>query len=576
MNIQALLCDRFRQAMLLANVPPQFEPQITYATKSQFGDYQMNGVMAAAKSMAVAPRQLAERIVQQLDLVPMASKVEIAGPGFINIFLDRIWLAEAINPLLGDERLGISPTEPQTVVIDYSSPNIAKEMHVGHLRSTIIGDAMVRTLTFLRHNVIRANHVGDWGTQFGMLIALLEEQQDAQQANLALADLEHFYRQAKQRYDSDSLFAARARDYVVKLQRGDAGCRQLWQKLVDVTLQHNQQIYDRLNVTLTRDDAMGESLYNPMLPAIVADLKTKKMAVESNGAVVVYLDNFKNKDGEPMGVIIQKQDGGYLYTTTDIACAKYRYETLHADRIIYYVDSRQHQHLAQAWQIVRQAGYVPASVSLEHHMFGMMLGSDGRPFKTRSGDVIKLADFLDEACQRARKLVSEKNSAMTADEVARVADILAIGAVKYADLSRNRNTDYLFNWDTMLSFEGNTAPYLLYAYARILSLFKKADIDIAALHGQVILIDACEVMLALKLVQFEEIILQVAREGLPHLMCTYLYELAALFSSLYENCPILSTKEHDIRQSRLILAALTARILKQGLDTLGIETVERM
>lgn len=294
-------------------------------------------------------------------------------------------------------------------MVDYSAPNVAKEMHVGHLRSTIIGDAAVRTTEFLGHNVIRANHVGDWGTQFGMLIAWLEKQQQENAGEMELADLEGFYRDAKKHYDEDEEFAERARNYVVKLQSGDEYFREMWRKLVDITMTQNQITYDRLNVTLTRDDVMGESLYNPMLPGIVADLKAKGLAVESEGATVVFLDEFKNKEGEPMGVIIQKKDGGYLYTTTDIACAKYRYETLHADRVLYYIDSRQHQHLMQAWAIVRKAGYVPESVPLEHHMFGMMLGKDGKPFKTRAGGTVKLADLLDEALERARRLVAEKN-----------------------------------------------------------------------------------------------------------------------------------------------------------------------
>lgn len=321
-------------------------------------------------------------------------------------------------------------------MVDYSAPNVAKEMHVGHLRSTIIGDAAVRTLEFLGHKVIRANHVGDWGTQFGMLIAWLEKQQQENAGEMELADLEGFYRDAKKHYDEDEEFAERARNYVVKLQSGDEYFREMWRKLVDITMTQNQITYDRLNVTLTRDDVMGESLYNPMLPGIVADLKAKGLAVESEGATVVFLDEFKNKEGEPMGVIIQKKDGGYLYTTTDIACAKYRYETLHADRVLYYIDSRQHQHLMQAWAIVRKAGYVPESVPLEHHMFGMMLGKDGKPFKTRAGGTVKLADLLDEATERARRLVAEKNPDMPADELEKLANAVGIGAVKYADLSK--------------------------------------------------------------------------------------------------------------------------------------------
>ncbi|HAT7504655.1 arginine--tRNA ligase [Citrobacter braakii] len=577
MNIQALLSEKVSQAMIAAGAPADCEPQVRQSAKVQFGDYQANGMMAVAKKLGMAPRQLAEQVLTHLDLNGIASKVEIAGPGFINIFLDSAFLAQHVQQALASDRLGVTQPAKQTVVVDYSAPNVAKEMHVGHLRSTIIGDAAVRTLEFLGHNVIRANHVGDWGTQFGMLIAWLEKQQQENAGEMALADLEGFYRDAKKHYDEDEAFAERARSYVVKLQGGNEYFREMWRKLVDITMSQNQLTYDRLNVTLTRDDVMGESLYNPMLPGIVADLKAKGLAVESEGATVVFLDEYKNKEGEPMGVIIQKKDGGYLYTTTDIACAKYRYETLHADRVLYYIDSRQHQHLMQAWTIVRKAGYVPDSVPLEHHMFGMMLGKDGKPFKTRAGGTVKLADLLDEALERARRLVAEKNPDMPADELEKLANAVGIGAVKYADLSKNRTTDYIFDWDNMLAFEGNTAPYMQYAYTRVLSVFRKADIDESALaNAQVIISEDREAQLAARLLQFEETLTVVAREGTPHVMCAYLYDVAGLFSGFYEHCPILSAENEEIRNSRLKLAQLTAKTLKLGLDTLGIETVERM
>ncbi|EBV3279679.1 arginine--tRNA ligase [Salmonella enterica subsp. enterica serovar Wangata] len=577
MNIQALLSEKVSQAMIAAGAPADCEPQVRQSAKVQFGDYQANGMMAVAKKLGMAPRQLAEQVLTHLDLSGIASKVEIAGPGFINIFLEPAFLAEQVQQALTSDRLGVSQPTRQTIVVDYSAPNVAKEMHVGHLRSTIIGDAAVRTLEFLGHHVIRANHVGDWGTQFGMLIAWLEKQQQENAGDMALADLEGFYRDAKKHYDEDEAFAERARNYVVKLQSGDAYFREMWRKLVDITMTQNQLTYDRLNVTLTRDDVMGESLYNPMLPGIVADLKAKGLAVESEGATVVFLDEFKNKEGDPMGVIIQKKDGGYLYTTTDIACAKYRYETLHADRVLYYIDSRQHQHLMQAWTIVRKAGYVPDSVPLEHHMFGMMLGKDGKPFKTRAGGTVKLADLLDEALERARRLVAEKNPDMPADELEKLANAVGIGAVKYADLSKNRTTDYIFDWDNMLAFEGNTAPYMQYAYTRVLSVFRKADIDEQALaSAPVIISEDREAQLAARLLQFEETLTVVAREGTPHVMCAYLYDVAGLFSGFYEHCPILSAENDAVRNSRLKLAQLTAKTLKLGLDTLGIETVERM
>ncbi|ELY4125561.1 arginine--tRNA ligase [Cronobacter malonaticus] len=577
MNIQALLSEKVSQALIAAGAPADCEPQVRQSARAQFGDYQANGVMAIAKKLGMPPRQFAEQALAHLDLTGIAAKTEIAGPGFINIFLDPAFLAKNIEAAVASDRAGVEKVSaPQTIVVDYSAPNVAKEMHVGHVRSTIIGDASVRTLEFLGHKVIRANHVGDWGTQFGMLIAYLEKQQQENAGEMALSDLEGFYREAKKHYDEDEAFAERARSYVVKLQSGDEYCREMWRKLVDITMTQNQITYQRLNVTLTRDDVMGESLYNPMLPGIVADLKAKGLAVESEGATVVFLDEFKNKEGEPMGVIIQKKDGGYLYTTTDIACAKYRYETLHADRVLYYIDSRQHQHLMQAWTIVRKAGYVPESVPLEHHMFGMMLGKDGKPFKTRAGGTIKLSELLDEALDRARRLVAEKNPDMPADELEKLANAVGIGAVKYADLSKSRTTDYIFDWDNMLAFEGNTAPYMQYAYTRVLSVFRKAGVSESELTAPVVIQDDREAQLAARLLQFEETLGVVARDGTPHVMCAYLYDLAGLFSGFYEHCPILTAETDALRQSRLKLALLTAKTLKLGLDTLGIETVERM
>ena len=578
MNIQNLLSDKIKHAMIAAGAPPECDALIKQSAKAQFGDYQANGIMAVAKKMGINPRQLAEKVVAQLAIEDIADKIEIAGPGFINIFLKSDFIANLNELALKDSKLNLTmANKGQTVVVDYSAPNVAKEMHVGHLRSTIIGDATVRVLAFLGHHVIRANHVGDWGTQFGMLIAYLEKMQNENANDMALADLESFYRAAKKHYDEDEQFAEKARNYVVKLQGGDEYCLAMWRKLVDITMTQNIATYKRLNVTLSLEDTMGESIYNELLPKVVSDLKNQGLAVESDGALVVFLDEFKNKEGEPMGVIIQKRDGGYLYATTDIAAIKYRYEQLHAERILYYTDSRQHQHLEQVWMIAHKAHYIPDSLKLEHHMFGMMLGKDGKPFKTRSGDTVKLNDLLDEAVERAQNLIKNKNTELTDEELAEVVDAVAIGAVKYADLSKNRTTDYVFDWDNMLSFDGNTAPYLQYAYTRVLSIFRKAELAIDSdLNGNIELVHDKERSLAIRLAQFDETIVTVANDGLPHILCNYLYDIATLFSSFYENCPILAAESSNEKQSRLKLAALTAKTLKTGLDMLGIKTVEKM
>ncbi|HHF5654940.1 arginine--tRNA ligase [Haemophilus influenzae] len=577
MNIQSILSDKIKQAMILAGSDQSCDALIRQSGKPQFGDYQANGIMAAAKKLGLNPREFAQKVLDNAQLSDIAEKLEIAGPGFINIFLNPTWLTSEVSTALSQKNLGIQATDKQTVVIDYSSPNVAKEMHVGHLRSTIIGDAVARTLEFLGHNVIRANHVGDWGTQFGMLIAYLEKMQHEHASEMELQDLEAFYREAKKHYDEDEIFAEKARNYVVKLQSGDEYCRTMWKRLVDITMQQNQHNYNRLNVTLTEKDVMGESLYNPMLPSIVKDLKKQGLAVENDGALVVYLDEFKNKEGDPMGVIVQKKDGGFLYTTTDIAAAKYRYETLKANRALVFSDTRQSQHMQQAWLITRKAGYVPDSFSLEHKNFGMMLGKDGKPFKTRTGGTVKLADLLDEAIERATVLINEKNTNLSNDEKEAVIKAVGIGAVKYADLSKNRTTDYVFDWDNMLSFEGNTAPYMQYAYTRIRSIFNKTDINSTALLAAPLTIkDDKERTLAIKLLQFEEAVQTVGKEGTPHVLCAYLYELAGIFSSFYEHCPILNAEDESIKLSRLKLALLTEKTLKQGLTLLGIKTVEKM
>ncbi|MFR9721605.1 arginine--tRNA ligase [Aeromonas diversa] len=551
--------------------------QVDRCKDKAHGDLATNLAMLLAKPAGKNPRELAAAIIEHLPASSQVAKVEIAGPGFINFFFDKAWLAGQIDAINASANANVKLPAPQRVVVDYSAPNVAKEMAVHHIRSTVLGDVAVRALEFLGHDVIRANHIGDWGTQFGMLIAYLEKMENEHASDMELRDLEAFYTQAKRFYDEDEAFAERARAYVVKLQGGDEYCRTMWKKLVDMTMEQNQRNYDRLNVSLTNKDIMGESMYNDMLPAIAEDLKARGLAVEDDGALVVYLDEFKNKDGEPMGVIIQKRDGGFLYTTTDIACAKYRVESLKADRVMYFIDSRQHQHLMQAWTITRKAGYVPESVPLEHHAFGMMLGKDGRPYKTRSGGTVKLVDLLNEAEERAAALLDSRSSDIQGEERAKVINAIAMGAVKYADLSKNRTTDYVFDWDLMLSFEGNTAPYLQYAYTRIQSIFRKAEVDPATLTGTLTLTEEAEETLAQKLIQFSDAVNGVADKGMPHLLCTYLYELSGNFMTFYEACPINKDGvDEATRQSRLLLCAATAKVLKLGLDVLGIHTLERM
>lgn len=569
--------------MIDAGLPEDTNPAVSQSTKPQFGDYQANGVMGAAKKLKTNPRELATKVVDVLapELVDsgIAEKIELAGPGFINIHLSKQWLSQQLGQASSDEKLGVSQRkQPLNVVVDYSAPNLAKEMHVGHLRSTIIGDAVVRALEFRGDKVIRQNHMGDWGTQFGMLLAHLSDKLEANEvAETALADLENFYREAKIRFDEEEGFADRAREYVVRLQSGDADCLKLWQQFIDISIHHSEEIYNKLNVTLTREDIMGESAYNPDLPIVIDELMAKNIAVEDQGAKVVFIEEMANKEGEPSVFIVQKSGGGYLYATTDLSACRYRSNDLKADRIIIFTDARQALHFKQVEIVARKAGFLPDSVIYDHCPFGMMMGDDGKPFKTRTGGTIKLADLLDEAVTRATDLIKDKNPAMAAEQLEEVARKVGIGAVKFADLSKNRTSDYIFNWKTMLSFEGATAPYLQYAYSRIQSIFTKAGINQSQLPAQASIEAPQEKALALKLLQLEEVLDAVISEGTPNLLCNYLYELASLYMSFYEACPILKDGiDEQTKVSRLALCQSIANTLNKGLDILGIEVMERM
>lgn len=581
MNIRELLNQKVLTAMAAVGVPDHLPALIAPGKKVGFGDYQANCAMGAAKAMGTNPRELAGKIVAVLEteLAGIAEKLEVAGPGFINIDLKPEWLGEQIANAQSDVRLQVEEvSNPQTVVIDYSGPNLAKEMHVGHLRSTIIGDSLARLLEFQGHKVIRQNHVGDWGTQFGMLIAELEEQLGSNgDGTMALKDLEVFYQQAKKHFDDDEVFANKARDYVVRLQSGDAQMLKLWEQFKTISLHHSTEIYQQLNVTLNDGDVRGESFYNNDLAPVVKELQDQGLAVESDGAQVVFLQELADKEGNPSPMIIQKQGGGFLYATTDLAALRYRVNTLQANRIMYFIDARQSLHMQQVFTLSRKAKFVDESVSLEHLAFGTMMGSDGKPFKTRTGGTVKLAELLTEAVERATALVSEKNSELNADEVKEIGRKVGIGSVKYADLCKTRTNDYVFNWDSMLSFEGNTAPYLQYAYTRVQSIFRKAGVTPESITSPLLIGTEQEKTLAIKLLQFSEVLDQVAREAMPHLLCTYLYEIASLYMSFYEACPILKEGvAPELRDSRLRLCHLVAKTIAQGLDLLGIEVMEKM
>jgi len=560
-QINNVIKDAFKKAGI------DHEPMsVTEAGKPEFGDYQFNGSMALSKKLGQNSREIAQNIIDNLNLTGTVSKAEIAGPGFINLWLNSQWIASQCKDALKSERLGVSTREnPIKVVVDYSGPNMAKQMHVGHLRSTIIGDTLANLLTFLGDDVIRQNHIGDWGTQFGMLIAYLEMK--GEDGSGSLKDLEQFYKDAKGEFDANEDFANKAREYVVKIQSGDAHCLNLWQKFIDISLGHCEEVYEKLGVNLTRDDVRAESFYNDDLPKVVDALEVKGTLQESNGAKCVFLE------GDEIPVIVQKGDGGYLYATTDLAALWYRAKMLGAKRISYVVDARQAGHFKQVFRVVKEAAFVPEDVKLEHIAFGTMMDKGGKPFKTRDGGTVKLIDLLDEAVIKAKETINNKEE-YTPEQIEELAKIIGIGAVKYADLAINRESNYIFSWDKMLSFEGNTSLYMQYAYARIQSIFRKYD---GKIDGAIIIGDALEHRLATMLLRFEDLLNRAAVDASPNQITTYLYDLVTLFMRFYEQNPILKEGvEEKTKMSRLQLANLTAKTIKQGLDILGIKVVDKL
>ena len=563
MNLKRLLTERLESALTQAGAG-NAQAIVGPATRPEFGDYQANGAMAAAKRLRMEPRDLAARVLDAADLTGVAARSDVTGPGFISLTIDDGLLAKSLVepgiPALGDGT---------RIVIDYSHPNLAKEMQVHHLRSTIIGDAMARILEALGYHVIRQNHIGDWGTQFGRLVAHLNDiGEDADR----LRDLESFYTQASKRFDEDAAFADRARQAVVDLQSGDPATLARWRRYIDISMAHCQAVYDALGVGLSPEHVRGESAYNDDLSGIVANLDAKGLLTDSDGALCVFMDQFKGKDGKVVPVIVRKSDGGYLYHSTDLAAVRYRADALRANRVLYIVDARQAMHFRQLFALADAAGY-GSNVFFEHHPFGMMLGNDGKPFKTRQGGGTRLLDLIDEAKTRARALVQTKNPYLGAREMDAVARAVGIGAVKYADLSKNRTSDYVFDWDAMLSFDGNTAPYLQYAYARIMSLFARGGIDPGSALSELVITEPLEHALALQIARLQETLELVATTVMPHHLCSYLYDLASAFMRFYETCPVLGS---DAQESRLLLCQRTAETLKTGLGLLGIETVNRM
>ncbi|HEX5543205.1 MAG TPA: arginine--tRNA ligase [Micromonospora sp.] len=545
--------------------------------RSQHADFQADGALALARRLGRPPRDIAADVVQHADLADLCTSVEISGPGFINLTVSNGALAALLAGIARDERLGVPPAAaPETVVIDYSAPNVAKEMHVGHLRSTVIGDAAVRLLEWLGHHVVKANHLGDWGTPFGMLIEHLLDLGESEAAHeLSLGDLNAFYQAARAKFDADEAFQKRARARVVALQSGDEQTRRLWRLLVAESEKYFLAVYDRLDVRLTGEDFIGESYYNDRLQPVVEELAQSGLLRESEGAKVVFPEGFVNRAGDPLPLIVQKRDGGFGYAATDLAAIRYRTQELQAGRLLYVVGLPQRQHFEMVFEVAREAGWLRPPARAEHIGFGSVLGPDGKIFRTRAGDTIKLVDLIEEAVGRAAALIEEKNPDLDAATRAEVARMVGIGAIKYADLSNDRTRDYIFDWQRMLSFDGNTAPYLQYAYARILSIFRRGEVSPPRDLAAIVVAEPAERGLALQLLAFEGVIDEVAESLDFHRLAGYLYEVATAFTAFYERCPVLRA-EGPVRDSRLALCDLTARILHCGLALLGIGTPTRM
>jgi arginyl-tRNA synthetase len=572
----ALLTRRVQSA-LASVLGPDYAQADPVIRPSQFADYQVNAALALAKRLGRTPRELAADLVAHLDLADVCRSVEVSGPGFLNLSLRPEWIGTAAQELLGDDRLGV-PVQPRQVIpIDYSAPNVAKEMHVGHLRTTVVGDALARTLEHLGHHVIRQNHIGDWGTPFGMLIEhLLDVGEGSAQAGLLESDPNAFYQAAREAFDGSEQFASRARARVVALQGGDADTLRLWDELVERSKRYFNRIYRALDITLGDADLAGESTYNDELADVCEELEAKGIAVVDEGALCVFLEGHTGREGRPVPLIVRKSDGGYGYATTDLATIRHRVRDLHADRILYVIGAPQHLHLQMVFETARLAGWLPEDVTPVHVQIGNVLGQDGKLLRTRSGAPIRLMALIEEAVQRASAVVEQTRPELDEALRAQIAHQVGIGAVKYADLAVAHDSEYIFDFDRMLALHGNTGPYLQYAAARIRSIFARAGLAPRDAAGPVVIGEPAERELALALLGFGAVVEQVGDTLEPHRLCTYLFDLAQEFTRFYESCPVLKAEDEQVRGSRLALCALTLRVLVQGLDLLGVSAPERM
>ncbi|WP_343189238.1 arginine--tRNA ligase [Buchnera aphidicola (Chaitoregma tattakana)] len=576
MQIKNIIKKEIIKSLILHGADKNCDPIITTSSDKQTSDYQANGIIGISIKLKKKPKEFAESVIKNMQKIRLISKITISNPCFVNFFINLKFLEKELEKIFLCKRLGIQKQIKKRIVVDYSSPNIAKHMHVGHLRSTVIGDSIVRIMEFLGHDVIRENHIGDWGHQYGMLIAYINKKKIKNIKNINLEKLERYYQKSKKKFDTNNKFKKQSKEILIKMYKNDKKCLSIWKKIVNITLLENEKIYKSLNITLKPIHIKGESFYKDMLKNIILDLKKKKISNFKNGKTIVYLKNFKNKLGNNMGVVIQNSDKTFLYSTIDIACIKYRSKILKADKIIYYVDYRQKRYLKQIFEISKKAKYIHKNLSVKHYEFGTILRKDNKPFMTRNGKLIKLSDIINKSIRKSKSIILKKNVNIDSKRLEKISKIIGIGAIKYFELSKNRKKNYVFEWKKILKLDSNTAIYIQYAYVRIMSIIKRVNIKINEVKNRIIITNDIEKKVALKILQFEDVINEALKKSYPNILCNYLYKLSLNFSKFYEKYYIMSEQNKKIKNSRIKLIFIVAKTIKLGLSLLGIKTVKNI
>ncbi|WP_343184189.1 arginine--tRNA ligase [Buchnera aphidicola (Ceratovacuna keduensis)] len=576
MKIKEKIAKETIKSLILNGANKNCDPIIIKSSKKQKSDYQANGIMKIAIKLKKNPKEFAKKIAKNINKKNILKKITISNPCFINFFVSSKFIEKELENMIFCKRLNIKKQNKKKIVVDYSSPNIAKNMHVGHLRSTVIGDTIVRIMEFLGHNVIRENHIGDWGHQYGMIITYIKEKNIKNISKMNLEKLENIYKKSKTMFDNFEYFKKKSKKSLIKMYKNNKKYIYIWKKIVNITLLENKKIYKILNITLKSKHIKGESFYKNMLKDVISDLIKKKIAKKKNGKIIVYLKKFKNKLGKKMGVIIQNEDKTFLYSTIDIACIKHRSKIIKANKIIYYIDYRQKRYLKQIIEISKKAKYINKNLSIHHYEFGTILNKKNKPFMTRKGKTIKLYDLIKKSIKKSKKIILKKNNKINKKILNKTSKIIGVGAIKYFELSKNRKKNYIFNWKKILKLYGNTSIYIQYAYSRIFSIIKKSKINIKKIKDKIIITNSEEKKISIKILQFEEIINDISKNSYPHILCNYLYNLSSNFSKFYEKYYILSEKNKKIKISRIKLILIISKIIKIGLSLLGIKTIKKI